>query len=220
METSYLQALPHAPSIPVAPPTLDALELSLALESSLKQGIQSLRSAHHASDEGSSVDNAMSSVPDAIEKARIDLNRLRALAESKGSNNVAASSAVAASSSKIAPIPSDICSHVLWDTWLESHLQSALASYETDRLLHVSVGGEDFASSIRRYVPPGFAFRGFPILFNHLSPGRMIQSLLDSQAAHDILSVSSFCHHSLSSNCPHLLKSSSFSVAFSFADTV
>jgi len=49
------------------------------------------------------------------------------------------------------------------------------------------VGGDEFASSIKRFVPAGSAFRGFPILFNHVSPGRMLASLLRNAAARDIL---------------------------------
>lgn len=59
-----------------------------------------------------------------------------------------------------------------------------------DRLLHTPVGGDDFASAMRRYVPHGFAFRGFPISFNHISPRRMMDNILASAAAADIVEVS------------------------------
>ncbi len=40
---------------------------------------------------------------------------------------------------------------------------------------------------MKRSVPAGCAFRAFPIAFNHLSPGRMLDALLASQAARDVL---------------------------------
>lgn len=47
-------------------------------------------------------------------------------------------------------------------------------------------GGDEFASSVRGFVPPGFAFRAFPIAFNHVSPSRMLATLLATPAARDV----------------------------------
>jgi hypothetical protein len=58
-----------------------------------------------------------------------------------------------------------------------------------ERVTGVAAHGDDFASSVRRYVPVGYAFRGFPIVFNHMSPSRIIRNLKESPAARAILLV-------------------------------
>ena len=54
----------------------------------------------------------------------------------------------------------------------------------------MSAGGGEFAAAVRRSVPRGFGFRGFPVQFNHVSPARMMSTLLASPTALDILRVS------------------------------
>jgi hypothetical protein len=58
-------------------------------------------------------------------------------------------------------------------------------------------GGDDFASSVRGFVPRGYSFRGFPICFNHISPARMLETLLSTPAARDILEVREALHCTL-----------------------
>jgi len=45
MDTALIQSLPHAPPVPLAPPTLDPLALALAVERSLKDAILAHRTA-------------------------------------------------------------------------------------------------------------------------------------------------------------------------------
>jgi centrosomal protein CEP76 len=75
----------------------------------------------------------------------------------------------------------------LWDDRLSFTLQQALAAYEAERLYGVSFGSAEFAASVKRSVPRGSAFRGFPVLFNHLSPSRMIDALLAANVSRDII---------------------------------
>jgi len=77
---------------------------------------------------------------------------------------------------------------VVWDGSLERQMGMALYAYETERLSGAVVGGDDFAAAIRRSTPRGWAFRGFPVLFNHASPARMMAALLQSPPAAAILS--------------------------------
>lgn len=75
----------------------------------------------------------------------------------------------------------------LWDDRLSFTLQQALAAYEAERLYGVSFGSAEFAASVKRTVPKGSAFRGFPVLFNHLSPSRMLDALLAATVSRDII---------------------------------
>lgn len=83
---------------------------------------------------------------------------------------------------------------VEWDADLEHRLQMALSSYELERTTGVITGGDEFASAIRNYVPKGFAFRGFPVLFNHCSPKKMLATLLATEAAREIIEAPSDAH--------------------------
>ena len=48
---------------------------------------------------------------------------------------------------------------------------------------------DDFAVAIKRAVPKGSSFRGFPIAFNHVSPSRVWDSLMASTSAREIIDV-------------------------------
>lgn len=80
---------------------------------------------------------------------------------------------------------------VTWDNRLSFLLQTALSSYETERLHGIPVGAEEFASVVKRTVPRGHVFRAFPILFNHLSPTRMMDALIAAPAAKAVLETPS-----------------------------
>lgn len=54
-----------------------------------------------------------------------------------------------------------------WDTNLSYLLGPALSSYELERQEGKSMGVEEFQEAIRRYVPEGHTFKGFPIQFAH-----------------------------------------------------
>jgi centrosomal protein CEP76 len=100
---------------------------------------------------------------------------------------------VAASLAAAPRAPSSVLPHATaWDSRLSYLLSQALAAYETERTHGIasSAGIDDFAVAVKRAVPRGSAFRGFPVLFNHASPGRMLDALLAAPAARDILEVS------------------------------
>ena len=54
-----------------------------------------------------------------------------------------------------------------FDDHLSYLLSPALASYELERVTGLSVGNEEFQEAVRRAVPNGHAFKGFPIQFVH-----------------------------------------------------
>ncbi|CAM9785873.1 unnamed protein product [Phaeothamnion confervicola] len=78
----------------------------------------------------------------------------------------------------------------LWDDSLAALLQPALAAYEAERVAGVSYGGEEFEDSVRRAVPEGFVFKGFPTCFSHPFPHRMFESLVRGPVSGDILKSS------------------------------
>ena len=55
----------------------------------------------------------------------------------------------------------------VWDDQLSYMLAPALVAYETERTVGVSAGNEEFQEAVRRAVPEGNTFKGFPIQFNH-----------------------------------------------------
>lgn len=66
---------------------------------------------------------------------------------------------------------------------------TARKSVAQERVSGVSVCGAEFASAIKRYVPRGHAFRGFPMMFNHMSPARIFTALLGVEAARAIMQL-------------------------------
>ncbi|CAF1509539.1 unnamed protein product, partial [Rotaria sordida] len=54
-----------------------------------------------------------------------------------------------------------------FDDHLSYLLSPALSSYELERVTGLSVGNEEFQEAVRRAVPNGHAFKGFPIQFVH-----------------------------------------------------
>ena len=54
-----------------------------------------------------------------------------------------------------------------FDDHLSYLLSPALSSYELERVTGLSVGSEEFQEAVRRAVPNGHAFKGFPIQFVH-----------------------------------------------------
>ena len=56
-----------------------------------------------------------------------------------------------------------------WDDELSYILTPALCAYETERVVGTSFGNDDFQTSVKRAVPEGFSFKGFPTMFPHFS---------------------------------------------------
>ena len=65
-----------------------------------------------------------------------------------------------------------------WDDELCYLLSPALAAYEHEHSLGVSVGNEEFQNAIRRNVPDGHTFKGFPIQFIHRNAARAFATCL------------------------------------------
>jgi centrosomal protein CEP76 len=74
-----------------------------------------------------------------------------------------------------------------WDEQLSYLLTPALSAYEMERLAGVPFGNEEFQQSIKRNVPEGHTFRGYPIVVNQRSPTRVMESFRRAQIATDIL---------------------------------
>ena len=65
-----------------------------------------------------------------------------------------------------------------WDDELCYLLSPALAAYENEHSLGITVGNEEFQHAIRRNVPDGHTFKGFPIQFIHTNANRAFSSCL------------------------------------------
>lgn len=67
----------------------------------------------------------------------------------------------------------------VWDNDLCHLLSPALSSYETERCLGVGgVCNEEFQDAIRRAVPDGHTFKGFPIQLLHRNARKAFNACL------------------------------------------
>lgn len=66
----------------------------------------------------------------------------------------------------------------VWDDHLSYLLSSALSAYELERCTGVSCGNEEFQDAVRRAVPDGHTFKGFPIHFLHRNARRAFAACL------------------------------------------
>lgn len=66
----------------------------------------------------------------------------------------------------------------VWDDHLCYLLSSALSAYELERCTGVSCGNEEFQDAVRRAVPDGHTFKGFPIHFLHRNARRAFATCL------------------------------------------
>lgn len=66
----------------------------------------------------------------------------------------------------------------VWDDHLSYLLSSALCAYELERCTGVSCGNEEFQDAVRRAVPDGHTFKGFPIHFLHRNARRAFATCL------------------------------------------
>lgn len=71
----------------------------------------------------------------------------------------------------------------VWDDHLSYLLSSALSAYEMERCTGVSCGNEEFQDAVRRAVPDGHTFKGFPIHFLHRNARRAFATCLRSDLA-------------------------------------
>ncbi|ELT93283.1 hypothetical protein CAPTEDRAFT_130762 [Capitella teleta] len=75
----------------------------------------------------------------------------------------------------------------VWDDHLSYLLTPALAAYETERVTEVSCGNSEFQQAIRRAVPDGHTFKGYPIQFVHCNSRRAFNACLRSNVCEEII---------------------------------
>ena len=66
-------------------------------------------------------------------------------------------------------------------------LAPALGSYEAERVTGSAVGASEFQQAIKRYVPVGHTFKGFPHHFTSVHPPAVLDALLKAAPCSDIL---------------------------------
>jgi centrosomal protein CEP76 len=76
---------------------------------------------------------------------------------------------------------------VQWDEQLGHLLSPALYSYESQAVTGNPVGPDLFADAIKRYVPHGHTFKGFPQHFSAADAAQMFASWMASPIARDIV---------------------------------
>ncbi|XP_078607268.1 centrosomal protein of 76 kDa-like [Branchiostoma floridae x Branchiostoma japonicum] len=76
----------------------------------------------------------------------------------------------------------------VWDNELSYLLTPALAAYEQERTTGQISGNEEFQQAIRRAVPDGHTFKGFPIQFLHRNARRAFAGCLRSPVCEEIVS--------------------------------
>ncbi|XP_072317230.1 centrosomal protein of 76 kDa [Eucyclogobius newberryi] len=75
----------------------------------------------------------------------------------------------------------------VWDDHLSYLLSSALSAYELERCMGMSCGNEEFQDAVRRAVPDGHTFKGFPIHFLHRNARRAFTTSLRSPFCDEII---------------------------------
>ncbi|XP_069076034.1 centrosomal protein of 76 kDa isoform X1 [Pleurodeles waltl] len=75
----------------------------------------------------------------------------------------------------------------VWEDQLSYLLSPALAAYEIERTTGISAGNEEFQDAIRRAVPDGHTFKGFPIHFLHKNARRAFATCLRSPFCDEII---------------------------------
>ncbi|XP_030639159.1 centrosomal protein of 76 kDa [Chanos chanos] len=75
----------------------------------------------------------------------------------------------------------------VWDDHLSYLLSAALAAYELERCTGMSCGNEEFQDAVRRAVPDGHTFKGFPIHFLHRNARRAFATCLRSAFCEEIV---------------------------------
>uniref|UniRef100_A0A8C2Q0Y9 Centrosomal protein of 76 kDa n=1 Tax=Cyprinus carpio TaxID=7962 RepID=A0A8C2Q0Y9_CYPCA len=75
----------------------------------------------------------------------------------------------------------------VWDDHLSYLLSAALSAYELERCTGVLCGNEEFQDAVRRAVPDGHTFKGFPIHFLHRNARRAFATCLRSAFCEEIV---------------------------------
>ena len=70
----------------------------------------------------------------------------------------------------------------VWDEELCYFMEPALAAYESERCIGHAFGNEDFQDCIRRAVPHGYQFKGYPTCFGHTNVNEMWRALTKASA--------------------------------------
>ena len=73
------------------------------------------------------------------------------------------------------------------DPQLSYLLAPALGAYEAERVTGSAVGASEFQQAIKRYVPVGHTFKGFPHHFTSVHPPAVLDALLKAAPCSDIL---------------------------------
>ncbi|XP_054237769.1 centrosomal protein of 76 kDa isoform X2 [Indicator indicator] len=81
----------------------------------------------------------------------------------------------------------DLRLSTVWDDHLSYLLSPALAAYELERTTSISAGNEEFQDAIRRAVPDGHTFKGFPIHFVYRNARRAFATCLRSPFCEEIV---------------------------------
>ncbi|XP_040209863.1 centrosomal protein of 76 kDa [Rana temporaria] len=82
----------------------------------------------------------------------------------------------------------DLDLSTVWDDQLSYLLSPALSAYETERSTGISAGNEEFQDAIRRAVPDGHTYKGFPIYFLHRNARRVFATCMRSPFCEEIIS--------------------------------
>ncbi|XP_052644309.1 centrosomal protein of 76 kDa isoform X3 [Harpia harpyja] len=81
----------------------------------------------------------------------------------------------------------DLGLSTVWDDHLSYLLSPALAAYELERTTSLSAGNEEFQDAVRRAVPDGHTFKGFPIHFVYRNARRAFATCLRSPFCEEII---------------------------------
>lgn len=81
----------------------------------------------------------------------------------------------------------DLGLNTTWDDELCYILTPALSAYELEHCTGISAGNEEFQQAIRRAIPDGHTFKGFPIQFVHRNARRAFATCLRSPICEEII---------------------------------
>ncbi|KAJ2992607.1 Centrosomal protein of 76 kDa [Globomyces sp. JEL0801] len=83
----------------------------------------------------------------------------------------------------------------VWDEQICQLMGQCLWAMENSKLAgtHTSGFTEDFQTGIKRSIPEGHSFKGFPTVFNHTHSHRIMTSLTKSKTCRDILQTKGDC---------------------------
>ncbi|XP_074644636.1 centrosomal protein of 76 kDa-like [Tubulanus polymorphus] len=77
--------------------------------------------------------------------------------------------------------------NTVWEDHLSYLLTPALSAYEMERISGMSIGNEEFQQAIRRAVPDGHTFKGYPIQFVHRNSRKAFAACLRAPVCEEII---------------------------------